>query len=646
MREPLDVRGHALRLAAGLPVPRRRLLVQARCFELGGDEPGRGTRIALQGLCRPAVQHASTSNAQLVGDHCPDQVVRQRVSGALLHQQAAPDARLDPFHSLVLAAAAYLTQQVRGCRSVEDDRRGEDLAGQRTCVGHPRGDDLPGIGEAGGGALRSGVLQDQTGHSSGAPEHVLGVTCGAARPQHGTHARHGQRPHVHRHDAGNGAHRQGKPGRARVPRPGDGRQHSSRQPAQEVAEHIGGGGIHQVGIVDHHERGTVGPDGPADEHAHLLGAQPLQGLRGGRGGPAGRQVGERRRGLSRDVGVGQDRTDEVGQDRQADHGLRGGACCAQHTSTRLAHPGGELLEQHGPPCAGLTGHGHHDSRVAGPSPQLLEVCELGVALDQRHLGGSAHIGLHSWSATGRRGCQPRPDRLGVGAGAGQRLHSELAVEHPDECPVLRERACPVPGRGEQVHEVDLGRLVEHVAGDPLPSPRQGGTQVPRVTKLAHQSAQHGADLGTDPVGGAGLPLVERGTVAQREAFEEGCAGQVRRALQARGVAGGRIGAERRHVAADEGRIQPDVGTLGAQGRADGRRDRQRAPQRGASPGRLGVGPEQRGERLSAAPLPCQAQVCQQRGGLASVEPDRFAAQSHPRRAEQVDAQRLHGWEVA
>ena len=291
---------------------------------------------------------------------------------------------------------------------------------------------------------------------------------------------------------------------------------------------------------------------------------------------------------------------------------------------RLAHPGLAL---------------DHDqtSAAAAAIEVARQLGQLVLPADQRHgrvLGGGR------WSPLHRRGRRALVDGVVQRARLGQWPHTKLAIEHPHALPILVQRLGAVAGGGVQRDQRSMRRLVQVIqrqstlrVWDRLAGP-VGGAQ------LGNQPVECGLELGSQLPRGCAVPVVPRDAVAQAEAGQQLAAVQRDRPFQRSDrrfapSSGGHQPPEPSHVDAFRIRLERDRRAIDGQPALaqPAAQRRERAAQRRAAAVGIGVRPEQFDQQIATVGAAHHGQIREQRGGLASVDPERLTVHLDAWRAE-------------
>ena len=225
----------------------------------------------------------------------------------------------------------------------------------------------------------------------------------------------------------------------------------------------------------------------------------------------------------------------------------------------------------------------------------------------------------------------------------ERRDAELAIEDRDELPVLPDRPDPIAGEGQQLDEPPVAELVERVELHATAGRLDGPGGVTGGGPGRRQPVEQRRDGTLDANGSAGLPIVERGAVTEREASQERASGESGGRLEIGRPGRGRQPLEPHEVDARGRRIQSDLRSADLEtGRTDGRPERRQRPAQ-RPPGGLvvPVRPEHRGQLVPRERPALGRDERDDRQRLARIDDDRLTRHHDLERAEQADLQR-HG----
>ena len=128
------------------------------------------------------------------------------------------------------------------------------------------------------------------------------------------------------------------------------------------------------------------------------------------------------------------------------------------------------------------------------------------------------------------------DRLIPSGGLLERGHAELALERRHADPILAEGGGSIPMLREQVHEPDMGPLIERVQLDSAHGRGDGAGKVAGTGQGRREMVEDGGHRPLGRHGTTSTPVIEVGAVAQGEARQERAPGKVRGAREIAGHA--------------------------------------------------------------------------------------------------------------
>ena len=258
------------------------------------------------------------------------------------------------------------------------------------------------------------------------------------------------------------------------------------------------------------------------------------------------------------LGIRQTCPQELDDQPVRDRALRGvGTRGDDRAAERLDFGGGRLGK------AGLADscftHEHDDPpicRSGGVRPG--DGLHESVAADHREsrlMGG--HDRGRCWLNRRRR--HSVSDRFVPSSGLGQRRHSQLAIERRHAGAVLAQGAGAVTACSEDIHQSNVGALVERVELDALRSRSTSSDEISGGFRSETQPIEDGGNSPFDRHRPGGSPIVELRAVAQPEAREKGAAGQRRRRGQLAEAQGSGSALEIAEVDANPRLVQTHLG---------------------------------------------------------------------------------------
>jgi hypothetical protein len=219
---------------------------------------------------------------------------------------------------------------------------------------------------------------------------------------------------------------------------------------------------------------------------------------------------------------------------------------------------------------------------------------------------------------------------------GQGRDAELGIEHAHERAIGGERAGPIARPCRDADQVRSRRLRERIGGDASTGVQERGVEVVSRRFVPDDAGEGLRQLGAQALGGSRLPLVERGTVAQRESVEESFGRQLDGRVPGRGILRSGAAAEVDDVARRPVAVPPNSRGRDDEGRTDRGRRGQRATQNRTGTRAIELGPQRGGERIARETVLGVGRERQHRHRLAGVEPDRDAVDGGARGAEQAE----------
>ena len=339
-------------------------------------------------------------------------------------------------------------------------------------------------------------------------------------------------------------------------------------------------------------------------------------------------------------GIGQGGPEQLDDRAVGDRALRGVGASRNDDATVLANSVGERLREPRLADPGFAGEDDDPTDIGGHRANRREARQRVV---------SAHEGERPWARDGHRFADDGPirpdhgcvaDRLVPGGGLIERGDAQLAFERRHADPILAERGGPIPVRCEQVHEPDVGRLIEWVQVDAAHGRGDRAGKVAGALQGRREMVEDGCDRPLGRYRAPGTPVVEVGAVAEGKSRQERAAGEA-------GAAGEVPGQGRASQTLDVLEVDPhgraheiDLGAIDAQGTLADRRPerRQRPTERTPGSSVIGIGPEQ-GRELVAGIRPLVGREHEEdRHRLARVDDDGDAVHEDLRWTQQVDVE--------